>query len=65
MILTAHHRDDQAETLLLHLIRGSGMNGLGGMKPRNGLIARPMLKCSRESILAFLAERDAAFAANP
>lgn len=56
VIATAHHRDDQAETLLLNLIRGSGTTGLGGMKPRNGRIIRPMLKISREEILAFLAE---------
>ena len=57
VIATAHHRDDQAETLLLHLIRGSGTTGLGGMKPRNGLIVRPMLKTSREEILRYLAEQ--------
>jgi tRNA(Ile)-lysidine synthase len=56
VIATAHHRDDQAETLLLNLIHGSGTTGLSGMKPRNGRIIRPMLKISREEILAFLAE---------
>ena len=61
VIVTAHHRDDQAETLLLHIIRGSGLTGLGGMKPRNGCIIRPMLKLSREEITAFLAERGESF----
>jgi len=56
VIATAHHRDDQAETVLMNLIRGSGTTGLGGMKPRNGNIIRPMLKVSREEILAFLTE---------
>lgn len=56
VIATAHHRDDQAETVIMNLIRGSGTTGLGGMKPRNGNIIRPMLKVSREEILAFLAE---------
>ena len=56
VIATAHHRDDQAETLLLNLIRGSGTTGLGGMKPRNGVIIRPMLQVSRQEILAFLAQ---------
>lgn len=58
-IATAHHRDDQAETVLLHLIRGSGLTGLGGMKPRNGLLIRPMLSISRAEILEFLSARDA------
>ena len=57
IIATAHHRDDQAETLLLHLIRGSGMTGLSGMKARNGCVIRPMLKTSRAEILSYLAEQ--------
>ena len=61
VIATAHHRDDQAETLLLNLIRGSGTTGLGGMKPKNGSIIRPMLYVSRDEILAFLAEQDEAY----
>ena len=56
VIATAHHRDDQAETLLLNLIRGSGSTGLGGMKLRNGSIIRPMLRIGREEILAFLTD---------
>ena len=55
-IATAHHRDDQAETLLLHLIRGSGTSGLCGMRPINGRIIRPLLGVSREQILAYLTE---------
>ena len=55
-IATAHHRDDQAETLLLHLIRGSGTSGLCGMRPVNGRIIRPLLGVSREQILAYLTE---------
>ncbi len=60
-IATAHHRDDQAETLLLNLIRGSGTTGLGGMKPRNGSIIRPMLRVSRAEILVFLAQAGEAY----
>jgi len=56
VVATAHHRDDQAETLLMNLMRGSGTTGLGGMKRRNGSIIRPMLQISRDEILAFLAE---------
>ncbi|MDP3446964.1 MAG: tRNA lysidine(34) synthetase TilS [Eubacteriales bacterium] len=57
VIATAHHRDDQAETLLLNLIRGSGTTGLGGMKLRNGNIVRPMLFISRGEILTYLSQK--------
>lgn len=50
MIVTAHHRGDQAETLLLHLVRGSGLDGLSGMRSFNGNIYRPLLKISRKEI---------------
>lgn len=55
-IAVAHHRDDQAETVLLHLLRGSALRGLCGMKARTGDIVRPMLKLSRSQIEAALAE---------
>ncbi|MGH8583863.1 MAG: tRNA lysidine(34) synthetase TilS [Gammaproteobacteria bacterium] len=60
MLLTAHHRDDQAETLLLQLLRGAGPRGLAAM-PRldrygRGWLARPLLECSRQE-LAEYAER--------
>lgn len=53
-IATGHHREDQAETVLLHLIRGSGMSGLCGMTYRNQDVVRPLLEVSREEILAYL-----------
>lgn len=57
-IALAHHRDDQAETLLLHLLRGSGLTGLTGMAADttvDGLrILRPLLKCSRQELRAWL-----------
>lgn len=53
-IAVAHHRDDNVETLLLNLTRGTGIAGLTGMKPRNGHIVRPLLEISRQEILAFL-----------
>lgn len=61
VIATAHHSDDQAETILINLMRGSGTSGLCGMKPRSGFIIRPMLKLSRAEILSFLAEREEAY----
>jgi len=57
VIATAHHMDDQAETVLLHLIRGSGLTGLCGMQPRNGDLIRPMLGIDRGRILSYLAAR--------
>ena len=55
-IATAHTADDNAETVLMHLIRGSGLKGLGGIAPQRGKIIRPMLTVTREEVLAFLQE---------
>ena len=60
-IATAHHADDQAETLLLHLLRGSGMAGLCGMQPRTGEIVRPLLHITRAQLLSYLEERGQPF----
>ena len=49
-ILTAHHSDDQAETVLLKLLRGSGTEGLSGMQVRSGKILRPLLHLTREHL---------------
>lgn len=55
-IATGHTRDDQAETLLMRLVRGAGRRGLAGMAPsRDGWLIRPLLSCSRGDVLAFLA----------
>ena len=53
-IAVAHHREDQAETLLLHLFRGTHLAGMQGMRPRQGVIIRPLLDVSREEIEAWL-----------
>ena len=53
-IATGHNRDDQAETVLMHLIRGSGLSGLAGIPVRNGSFIRPILACSRSRIEAYL-----------
>ncbi len=51
-VLTAHHADDQAETVLLRLAHGSGLAGLAGMRERHGTILRPLLRLSREQLAA-------------
>ena len=57
-ICVAHHRDDSVETVLLNLIRGTGLRGLTGIQPRNGYILRPLLCVSREDIEQYLHERN-------
>lgn len=61
VIATAHHMDDQAETVLMHLIRGTGLKGLGGMRPSAGKIARPLLGLPHEALCAYLTERGEAW----
>ena len=53
-IATAHHREDNAETVLLHLLRGTGLQGLGGIPPARGNIVRPLLETSRADIDAYI-----------
>lgn len=55
-IATAHTADDNAETVLMHLIRGTGLKGLGGITPVQGNVIRPMLKCTRQDVEGFLTE---------
>ena len=52
-IVLAHHRDDQVETFMLRLLRGSGQSGLVAMRIQQGIWWRPLLNCSREQILDY------------
>lgn len=53
-ICVAHHRDDNVETVILNLLRGSGVDGLAGIAPKNGNILRPLLCIGRQDILDYL-----------
>lgn len=60
-VCVAHHRDDSVETVLLNLLRGTGLRGLMGIRPRNKYIIRPLLACSKADIEAYLAAKEQAF----
>ena len=53
-VCVAHHRDDAVETFLMNLLRGSGIHGLTGIRPRNGIVVRPLLGVSRQEVLEYL-----------
>lgn len=57
VVLLGHNRDDQAETVLLGLARGSGARSLAGMRPRTGRYVRPLLQLSRETLAAACADQ--------
>ena len=58
---TAHTLDDQAETVLLKLLRGAGVRGVAGIRPRRGAVIRPLLGARRETLRAWLREREASW----
>ncbi len=53
-VVVAHHKDDSVETMLLNLIRGTGIAGLTGIQPQNGFVVRPLLCISRHQIIDYL-----------
>ena len=56
LVATAHTADDNAETVLMHMVRGTGLKGLGGIAPVSGRRIRPMLSITREQVLELLEE---------
>jgi len=57
-IAVAHHQDDSVETVLLNLIRGTGIRGLTGIRPKRDFIVRPLLETTRQEILDWLRQQD-------
>jgi tRNA(Ile)-lysidine synthase len=66
-IATAHTADDQAETVLLRVLRGAGPAGVGGIAPRSddGVLVRPLLRATRAEVLAYAAARGLAWREDP
>jgi tRNA(Ile)-lysidine synthase len=60
-VAVGHTRDDQAETVLLNILRGAGPRGLGGMPARRGAIVRPLVECSHDELVAWLTRRGQPF----
>jgi len=61
VVATAHTADDQAETVIMRLLRGAGLRGLGGIPPRRGPFVRPLLDIRRADIRRYLASRGESF----
>lgn len=60
-IALGHHADDQAETILMHMLRGSGLNGLTGMKVLRGNLLRPLLQVRKKELLAYCQAKGLAY----
>ena len=57
-IATAHNSNDNAETVIMNMIRGSGLSGLKGIEPNRGKIIRPLIEVSRKEIESFCKEKN-------
>jgi len=60
-LLTAHHANDNIETLLMNFFKGTGVNGLHGILPKNGKFVRPLLFAKKEEIISFLKDNNLDF----
>lgn len=61
LVVLGHHRDDQAETMLMNLIRGAGIGGLAGIKPLSGKVVHPLLDFGKEELRELLREEGLAW----
>lgn len=64
-IAVAHHADDQIETFFIRLMRGAGLTGLAGMRPKNGKYIRPLLSISKKDIMTWLEEQNVSYVIDP
>lgn len=64
-IVTAHHADDQLETMLMRMARGGGVEGLAGVRARNGRIVRPLLGCRKAELVAHCDREAIKFVSDP
>ena len=64
-VLLGHTADDQVETVLMRIARGSGVDGLAGMPMQSGLFFRPLLDCARDELQSWLRVRDVAWISDP
>ncbi|MDR1937576.1 MAG: tRNA lysidine(34) synthetase TilS [Tannerellaceae bacterium] len=60
-IAVAHHKDDNVETFLMNLVRGTGIRGVRGMQPKNGFIIRPLLAAGKKDILKWMETEQLAY----
>jgi len=60
-----HHADDRAETVLLHLIQGTGLDGLAAMPPKHGWLIRPLSQVSKKSIITYCQNNDLPYCLDP
>jgi len=65
VVALGHHADDQVETILFRLLRGTGLEGLGGMRPRHQGFVRPLLDLRRRDLLLFNQRRQVPFVEDP
>ena len=61
-IAVAHHKDDVAETMMMNMFRGSGLEGLVSPAPRSGRVIRPLLSCRKAELISYLEDRSIAYA---
>jgi tRNA(Ile)-lysidine synthase len=64
-IMTAHHAHDQAETVLLHILRGSGTEGLAAISPKEGNLIRPLLEVTKEEVLDYCQKHNLEYRIDP
>jgi len=60
-VVLGHHREDQAETVLMNMLRGAGINGMAGIKAKQGKVLHPLLELSREELRSVLSEEGIAW----